>query len=126
MPQHSEHWERVYATRSTSEVSWYEREPSTSLRLIQRAAGRASAVIDVGGGASFLVDDLLVRGFSDVTVLDVSRHALDEVETRLGARRASVNLICRDILAWVPERRYDIWHDRAVLHFLTDPIDRDR
>ena len=127
MPQRAEHWERVYATRSTSEVSWYQPEPSTSLRLIQRmASGTASAVIDVGGGASLLVDGLFARGFSDVTVLDVSQHALDEVKTRLGERAASVNLVCHDVLAWVPERRYDIWHDRAVLHFLTDPIDRDR
>jgi SAM-dependent methyltransferase len=83
-------------------------------------------VIDVGGGASFLVDGLLARGFSDVTVLDVSQHALDEVEQRLGERAGSVNLVCGDLLTWAPDRRYDIWHDRALLHFLTDPIDRDR
>ena len=127
VPQRAEHWERVYATRPTSEVSWYEREPATSLRLIERvASGAASRVIDVGGGASFLVDGLLARGFSDVTVLDVSQSAVDEVETRLGERAASVKLVCGDVLTWAPDGRYDIWHDRAVLHFLTDPIERDR
>lgn len=73
-----------------------------------------------------LVDGLVARGFSDVTVLDVSQHAINEVERRLGARAARVNLVCGDVLTWVPDRRYDIWHDRAVLHFLTDPIERDR
>lgn len=127
VPQRAEHWERVYTTRSTSEVSWYEREPATSLRLVESvASGPASAVIDVGGGALFLVDALLARGFNDVTVLDVSQHALDEVENRLGEHAASVNLVCSDVLTWAPERRYDIWHERAVLHFLTDPIERDR
>jgi 2-polyprenyl-3-methyl-5-hydroxy-6-metoxy-1,4-benzoquinol methylase len=125
--QRADHWERVYSTRSTSEVSWYEREPSTSLRLIEGvASGTAGALIDVGGGASFLVDRLLARGFRDVTVLDVSRHALDEVEKRLGEQAASVNLVCSDVLTWATDRRYDIWHDRAVFHFLTDPIDRER
>jgi len=124
--QRAEHWERVYATRSTSDVSWYEREPSTSLRLIRRvAAATKSSVIDVGGGASLLVDGLLARGFGDVTVLDVSQHALDEVEKRLGERARNATLVCRDVVTWEPDRRYDIWHDRALLHFLKDPTDRD-
>ena len=109
VPQRAEHWERVYAKRSTSEVSWYQREPSTSLRLTQRmAAGTASTVIDVGGGASLLVDGLSVRGFNDVTVLDVSQRALDEVETRLGERATSVNLVRRGrreaSASWRPAR----------------------
>jgi SAM-dependent methyltransferase len=125
--QRAEHWERIYGTKSSSEVSWYEREPRTSLRLIERVVSSAAdRVIDVGGGASFLVDGLLARGSSDVTVLDVSQHALDEVEARLGARAATVHLVCCDVLTWAPHGRYDIWHDRAVFHFLTDPIERDR
>jgi 2-polyprenyl-3-methyl-5-hydroxy-6-metoxy-1,4-benzoquinol methylase len=108
-------------------VSWYEREPETSLRLIEStASGTDLEVIDVGGGASLLVERLLARGFSDVTVLDVSQHVLDEVRSRLGERAPRVQLVCADVLAWVPRRRYDIWHDRALLHFLTDPAERDR
>ena len=122
----AQHWERVYATRLTSEVSWYQREPATSLRLIESTASdKACKVIDVGGGAAFLVDGLVARGFNNVTVLDISQRALDEVEERLGERASSVNLLCSDILRWTPDGRYDIWHDRAVLHFLTDPIERD-
>jgi len=124
--QRAQHWENVYATRSTSEMSWYQREPATSLRLIEStASAKADKVIDVGGGAAFLIDGLITRGFDDVTVLDVSQHALDEVEERLRERASSVNLVCSDILQWTPEGRYDIWHDRAVLHFLTDPIERN-
>ena len=126
MALRAEHWEQVYATRLTSELSWYQREPATSLRLIEGlASDNPCKVIDVGGGAAFLVDGLVARGFNDVTVLDVSQHALDEVEERLGERASGVKLVCSDILEWTPEGRYDIWHDRAVFHFLTDPIERD-
>jgi 2-polyprenyl-3-methyl-5-hydroxy-6-metoxy-1,4-benzoquinol methylase len=127
LPERSEHWERLYATKSTTEVSWYQREPAVSLRLIESmAASTASAVIDVGSGASLLVDRLLARDFSDVTVLDISQHVLDEVRKRLGEQAASVKFVCHDLLKWAPERRYDIWHDRAILHFLTDPTACDR
>ncbi|MDQ1435026.1 MAG: hypothetical protein QOF59_1842 [Actinomycetota bacterium] len=123
-----EHWEGVYATRSTTDVGWYEAQPAASLRLIETTAlGPASAVIDVGSGASSLVDRLLDRGFTDLTLLDVSQHVLDEVRRRVGERGArSVRLVRDDVLTWVPDRRYDIWHDRAVLHFLTEPTDRSR
>jgi SAM-dependent methyltransferase len=122
-----EHWEGVYATRPSAELGWFESEPSTSLRLVESvASGTATAVIDVGGGASLLVDRLLDLGYTDLTVLDVSQHVLDEVRDRLGDRRASVNLVHDDVLTWLPARSYDIWHDRAVLHFLTQPAERER
>ncbi len=108
-------------------MGWYEPEPATSLRLIETmASSSASAVIDVGGGASLLVDRLLDRGFTDLTVLDVSQHVLEEVRGRLGERGAQVVLVRHDVLTWAPDRPYDIWHDRAVLHFLTEPAERDR
>jgi trans-aconitate methyltransferase len=84
------------------------------------AANHSAAIIDVGAGTSALVDCLLANGFEDVTVLDVSSHALDEVRDRLGARASRVSFLVEDVLSWRPERAYDVWHDRAVFHFLTD------
>jgi SAM-dependent methyltransferase len=124
--QAGDHWEQIYAARPSTEVSWYEPEPATSLRLIEALAPRPeSAVIDIGGGASFLVDRLVERGFTDLTVLDISAHALDEVRERLGSRADLVSLVHADVVTWRPDRRYDIWHDRAVFHFLTDPSTRN-
>src|SRR5262245_26874246 len=111
----AEHWEHIYATRSTDEVSWFETVPATSLRLVSAAAtSERGAVIDVGAGASSLVDHLVDDGWRDITLLDISRHALDEVRTRLGARAQTVTFVATDVLTWVPERAYDVWHDRAV------------
>jgi SAM-dependent methyltransferase len=114
-------------TRATTDVSWYEREPATSLRLIENVVTNpAVAVIDVGGGASLLIDRLLAHSFSDITVLDVSERVLEEVRARLGDRADDVHLIAEDVLTWEPHRHYDVWHDRAVFHFLTEPADRGR
>ncbi len=121
-----QHWEHVYTTRADTEVSWFQREPLISLRLIEALAPANGSVIDVGGGASLLVDGLLERGFTDLTVLDISDHALDRVRERLGDRGRLVTLLRRDVVAWEPDRTFDIWHDRAVFHFLTDPAARDR
>jgi SAM-dependent methyltransferase len=121
------HWEGVYATRPSTQLSWYEREPLTSLRLIEAfGEGPSVPVVDVGAGASVLVDRLLERGFGDVTVVDVSDRALTEVRERLGARSRRVTLFQTDLLTWDPDRQYGIWHDRALFHFLTRPADRDR
>jgi 2-polyprenyl-3-methyl-5-hydroxy-6-metoxy-1,4-benzoquinol methylase len=121
------HWDEIYATRAVDGVSWYQREPTTSLRLVQAAAPDASAaIVDVGSGASSLVDRLLDDGFCDLTLLDVSTAALDAVRTRLGERADHVTFVCRDVLDWVPDRSFDVWHDRAVFHFLTHPDDRAR
>jgi len=123
--QQAEHWDAAYETRGTSGVSWFQPAATTSIDLIERLGISSSArVIDVGGGASVLVDSLLERGFTDVSVLDVSKTALAEVRQRLGAI-TTVSLLQEDLLDWSPERRYDLWHDRAVFHFLVDPGDRE-
>lgn len=117
------HWDTVYRERGAREVSWFQTEPQPSLDLITSLAPSGqSAVIDVGGGTSPLAAHLIEAGFTDVTVLDVSQQALEI------AKRASggdvVTWIRADLLSWRPRRRYQIWHDRAVFHFLTDPADR--
>jgi SAM-dependent methyltransferase len=127
MPERSNHWESVYNATPSTGLSWFEREPATSLRLIETlAAGPHAAVIDIGAGTSSLVDHLLVNGFTDVTVLDVSQYALTEVRHRLGSRAQHVTFVHEDVLTWKPDRQDDVWHDRAVFHFLTDQATRDR
>jgi SAM-dependent methyltransferase len=119
------HWEGVYTKKGEHEVSWFQENPAPSLDLVaQVAATPASAVIDIGGGASRLVDNLLDRGFRDVTVLDLSEAALEVAKGRLGTRAGQVHWIVADATAWEPPRAYDVWHDRAAFHFLTE--DRDR
>jgi hypothetical protein len=120
------HWNGAYAAGDTAR-SWYQPAARTSLDLITGALGRApTSVVDVGGGASTLVDGLLELGVPAVTVLDVSRAAMALAAQRLGARADAVTWLATDLLAWRPARRYDAWHDRAVLHFLTDDEDRRR
>ena len=118
------HWQNVYATKGEREVSWFEESPRLSLDLI-RATGVSSsaAIIDVGGGASRLVDALLAAGFEDVTVLDLSETALATTRARLGATATKVKWITADVTAWEPAQTYDVWHDRAAFHFL-DAQDR--
>jgi SAM-dependent methyltransferase len=119
------HWEGVYTKKAEHELSWFQENPAPSLDLMaQVGATSASAVIDVGGGASRLVDNLLGRGFRDVTVLDLSEAALEAAKVRLGTRAGQVHWIVADATVWEPPRAYDIWHDRAAFHFLTE--DRDR
>ena len=120
------HWENVYQTKAVDDVSWYRPHLEVSLRLIADAApDTGCAVIDVGGGEATLVDDLVVRGYSDVTVLDISPAAIEVAKARLGASAAAVHWITGDITAVELEAaRYDIWHDRAVFHFLTSADDR--
>jgi len=122
-----DHWEKVYSTKPADTVSWFQPHAELSLGLIlDTGVGRDASIIDVGGGASTLVDDLLANGFTDVTVLDLSAAALAEARRRLGSRAAEVQWIEADITrADLPSGRYDVWHDRAVFHFLTDPGDRD-
>jgi SAM-dependent methyltransferase len=120
------HWENVYQTKAVDEVSWYRPHLETSLRLIEYAApDRDSAIIDVGGGEATLVDDLVGRGYRHVTVLDISPAAIEVAKGRLGPAGASVHWITGDITAVDLEAaRYDVWHDRAVFHFLTSADDR--
>jgi SAM-dependent methyltransferase len=123
-----DHWEKVYATRSETEVSWYQSEATLSLSLIRRTIpDRSAAVIDVGGGASTLVDGLLADGYTRVTVLDVSGSALARASARLETVGDRVTWVEGDILqAHLPGSEFDLWHDRAAFHFLTEPVDRRR
>jgi SAM-dependent methyltransferase len=123
-----QHWEGVYSRKRPDEVSWYQAEPTLSLSLVNEAAGAGRAsIIDVGGGASTLVDRLVDRPSTGITVLDLSAAALRAAQSRLGAKAARVRWIEADILnADMPETAYDVWHDRAVFHFLTDAADRRR
>ena len=120
------HWERVYTTKAPTEVSWFRPHLETSLSLIARSTADHSArIIDVGGGESTLVDDLLANGYTNITVLDISHTALDVTRARLGARAAGVAWIVADVTqADLPANSFDVWHDRAVFHFLTTPEDR--
>lgn len=120
-----QHWERVYTDKDPEAVSWYTATPEASLAQIRAAGiGRDAAVIDVGAGASTLVDHLLRDGFTDLTILDVSEAALNHARRRLAGAAGRVAWIAADVLAWAPERAFDLWHDRAVFHFLTEPGDR--
>ncbi len=116
------HWEKVYRERSPFAVSWYQESPEPSLELIAAGGHPPSArVLDVGGGASTLVDHLLGRGFRDVTVLDLAAGALDHAQARLGERASEVHWIAGDVTSADLGGPYEVWHDRAVFHFLTDP-----
>ena len=120
------HWEDVYRSKAVDEVSWYRPHLDVSLSLIESAApDRGSAIIDVGGGEATLVDDLVARGYGDVTVLDISQAAIEVAKARMGAAAAPVHWIADDITeVGLDAARYDLWHDRAVFHFLTRAEDR--
>ena len=121
-----EHWEKVYNSKQFSDVSWYQARPEVSLDFVRELQiEKSAAIIDVGGVASTLVDDLLAEGYSDVTVLDLSAAALSAAKLRLGALAAKVQWLEADVTeADLPGHRYDVWHDRAVFHFLTEPQQR--
>jgi 2-polyprenyl-3-methyl-5-hydroxy-6-metoxy-1,4-benzoquinol methylase len=120
------HWEKVYATKEPDAVSWYRPHLETSLALVERAARSHSAsIIDIGAGESTLVDDLLARGYENITVLDVSQTALDVTKRRLGLLAQRIKWIVGDITQMQLEPfAYDVWHDRAVFHFLTSNVQR--
>ena len=126
MQDQREHWEKVYQTKQPDAVSWFQEHATRSLELIRSVGAPLTAnVIDVGGGASTLVDDLLSSGFKNVSVLDLSASALKVARKRLGAAGDGVTWIAGDICTVdLPVQAFDIWHDRAVFHFLTDPVDR--
>jgi SAM-dependent methyltransferase len=119
------HWENVYTTKRENEVSWFQQSPAPSLELIvQAGATSKSAIIDIGGGASRLVDHLVEQGFEDITVLDLSGAALAAAKSRVGTGAERVNWIVADATTWEPVKPYDMWHDRAAFHFLTNASDR--
>jgi len=116
------HWEAVYAVKGEREVSWFQESPSPSLELIALAgAVPVSAIVDIGGGASRLVDALLTAGYTNLTVLDLSDAALAASRARLGVAGHGVDWIVADVTGWQPTRTYDVWHDRAAFHFLNAP-----
>src|SRR5262249_27322512 len=126
LPTRQEHWEGVYQTKAETEVSWYQDRPERSLALIKSTAPAPSAaIIDIGGGASHLVDALLAEAFVDLTVLDISEAALGRSKQRLGPKADQVSWLVADITRWQPPRQWQIWHDRAVFHFLTEQSDQD-
>lgn len=117
-----EHWENVYCTKQPNEVSWTQENPTISLEIINGFnLPKSSAIIDVGGGDSKLVDKLLEQGYQNITVLDISSQALERAKKRLGESAIKVKWIVSDVTAFQPTEHYDIWHDRATFHFLTTP-----
>ena len=122
------HWEHIYETKAPTQVSWYQEHARFSLEYIRNTGiQKTDAIIDVGGGASTLVDDLIADGYQDISILDVSAVALQLARQRLGTHAVDVNWIEANITqADLPEQAYDLWHDRAVFHFLTQAIDRQR
>jgi SAM-dependent methyltransferase len=120
------HWEKVYSTKAPDAVSWYRAHLETSLALIERAANaHSTSIIDVGGGESTLVDDLILRKYENLTVLDVSSTAIEVTKKRLGSAAERVHWLVGDITEIELEpHAYDLWHDRAVFHFLTTPEHR--
>jgi len=127
MIDRKQHWEQVYTSKSSLEVSWYQAEPRLSLELIQRSGiGREAPIIDVGGGASLLVDRLQAEGYKRLAVLDISAAALATARHRLGPRAGEIEWIEADVTQFVAPHAFALWHDRAVFHFLTAGEDRRR
>jgi len=114
------HWDSVYRSKDEAQVSWYQAEPQPSLDAIDRFGARSDqSFIDIGGGASSLVDSLLGRGWTDLSVLDLAESALAVARNRIGNASSRVDWICADVTDWRPSRQWEVWHDRAVFHFLT-------
>ena len=121
------HWQRVYRNKPVSELSWFQASPARSLELIRDLClPKDAKIIDVGGGASTLVDELLALGYRNLTVLDIAKEALEAAQRRLGAAASRVNWIVSDVTTFEPLGRFDLWHDRAVFHFLFDEEDQRR
>lgn len=125
--QKKEHWETVYSTKSPDSVSWFQEHAETSLNFIKKLnLEKGTSIIDVGGGASTLVDDLLVNGYSRLSVLDLSGAALEAAKNRIGANSVNVQWLEADVTeVQFPKHQFEVWHDRAVFHFLTKPEERE-
>ena len=121
----SNHWEQVYSNKGPTRLSWYQARPEVSLRLIAQTGVQSDdPILDAGGGASTLVDCLQEQGFRDISVLDISATALERAKVRMGDKAGKVHWVAADVTAFSPTRRYALWHDRAVFHFLVEPRDR--
>lgn len=119
-----DHWNTVYQSRSSDSLSWYQSYPTTTMDFIAKyGSGKNAHILDVGGGTSYLAEALLDKGFDHLTVLDISSAALDQLKVRLSSQHGHVAFVRSDILDFHPQEQYDIWHDRAAFHFLTDPQD---
>jgi 2-polyprenyl-3-methyl-5-hydroxy-6-metoxy-1,4-benzoquinol methylase len=124
MENKKQHWENVFTNKAANEVSWYEPKPIISLQFLQEYnIAKTAAIIDIGGGDSFLVDNLLELGYQNITVLDISEAALNKAKTRLAEKAAKVKWIVADAADFTPTEQYDFWHDRAAFHFLTTEIE---
>ena len=121
----AEHWDDVYRRKSSTSVSWYQASPEPSLQMLDLVRVAPCSLIDVGGGASTLVDALSERGWFDLTILDIAAPALEIAQHRLGRAAQAVDWKVADITCWRPQRTYDVWHDRAVFHFLTSAEARE-
>jgi 2-polyprenyl-3-methyl-5-hydroxy-6-metoxy-1,4-benzoquinol methylase len=119
------HWDTIYSAKAPNELGWHQAHPELSLRLIEASdIGKDEPIIDIGGGASLLVDQLAALGFRRVTVLDISAAAIAAARVRLGEQAGEVHWLTEDITRFEPKEKYGLWHDRAVFHFLTGAADR--
>ena len=119
-----EHWEKVFATKQETEVSWYQKRPETSLDFFEEhSIPKHAKIIDIGGGDSYLIDNLLEMEYTNLYLLDISENAIHRIKKRLGEKANQVTFIVSDILDFKPEIKFDVWHDRASFHFLTSPED---
>lgn len=122
-----DHWERVYTEKKSDEVSWYQKYPQRSLDMIKATGvGVSARIIDIGGGASTLADFILDAGYENLSVLDISHAAIEQAKSRLGDRAQKVTWLEHDITEFITDEPFDVWHDRAVFHFLTEAGDRSR
>ena len=121
MTERKEHWENVFSTKTETEVSWYQKQPKTSIQLIQACkVAKDATIIDIGGGDSYLIDNLLDLGYTNLFLLDISEAAINRTKNRLGERAQNVTFIVSDSLYFQSDIKFDIWHDRASFHFFTD------
>jgi 2-polyprenyl-3-methyl-5-hydroxy-6-metoxy-1,4-benzoquinol methylase len=119
-----EHWEKVFATKQETEVSWFQKNPKTSVQFfIDHKIPKDAKIIDIGGGDSYLIDHLLNLGYTNLSLLDISENAINRIKKRLGKKAEKVTFIISDVLDFKPENSFDIWHDRASFHFLTSKED---
>ncbi len=120
MSEKKQHWENVFATKLENEVSWYQPKPETSINFfIENQIPKEAKIIDIGGGDSYLIDNLLEMGYANLFLLDISANAIERIKNRLGAKAENVTFIVSDIVDFQPEITFDVWHDRASFHFLT-------
>lgn len=121
MSPKKEHWEKVFATKQETEVSWYQQKPETSINFfIENSIPKEAKIIDIGGGDSYLIDNLLEMGYQNLFLLDISANAIERIKNRLGAKAENVTFIVSDIVDFQPETTFDVWHDRASFHFLAN------